>query len=613
MRGVYDIFLGDMLRVYRLLSVQLRFRVWLLFLAMLASALLEVLSISALAFLGMSIASPETIIRHPLFARLFRLFPRLVDLYQDHMLFVLVVAIFVFLSFALKNIIQALVLWKVTRLSDVMSMELGEQILRRYLFSPYLWHISGDSGRTFTALSSRDALGNLIMQLLNINVYSISALALFITLLSATPGTILGAILITVILATLLYIMIKGRVDEAGKQALTSAQAQNKSLMNAINGIRDVLIYRQQPIFLDAYMRACRQGSVPRSFVAIAPPIPTWVLETIGIAVIPICIWLMAQKGNTDMGAVAAVISLVMLVAWRILPMVNRSLAALIAVRGLRPTALNALEVFEEMRRLPSMELPEPDPDFEFRSVLTLDDISFRYPDAAEDALRHVSLSIYKGEQVGFIGLSGAGKSTIVGILSGLMAPASGQICVDGAPMGERQRAAYMLRVGYVPQTPYIFAGTVADNVAFSQWGREYDRTRVLEACRMASLDIVERGDGIDTLIGERGAGLSGGQAQRVSIARALFCRPDILILDEATSSLDQANEDAIMETINNYRGKITVVLVAHRLTTLKQCSRLFWLETGRLVGQGIASELIITYKKHCASFPFQKGGMHNG
>ena len=601
LRGVYDIFWGDMRRVYQLLPSRLRVQIWLLFFGMLSTALLEVFAITLLAFLGMSVAAPQATAAHPVFSRLHRLFPGIADIYADPMLFVSLVSVGVWIVFLLKNAAQACVMWRISRLGEIMSLELGEQMLRRYLYSPYIWHIASDSARTATALGGRESLSNLLIQILNTHVYAITALTLFVTLLSATPGVILGAVLGTVALAVLMYAVLKRRMDTAGRLALESAQGQSKSMLSVVNGIRDVLIYRQQDVFLQAYTQACRKGSISRSVVAVTPPTPSWILEVVGIGVIPLSIWLLARQGSTDLGRVASIISLVMLTAWRILPMVNRVLSTLISIRGIRPRAMNCLEVFEEMRGLPGIDLVNPDPDYAFNRALELRGVCFRYPDKEDDALRDISLTIPKGGQVGIIGLSGAGKSTLAGILSGLMEPTAGHILVDGAPMGKAQAAAYMLRVGYVPQSPYLFAGSVADNVAFSQWGRQYDRERVLRACRMAALDIVESGAGINIRIRERGAGLSGGQAQRVSIARALFCEPEVLIFDEATSSLDQANEDAIMETIGTYRGTITCVVVAHRLSTLEKCDYIYWLDDGMLKAHGPTAEMLQKYRDYCA------------
>ena len=195
------------------------------------------------------------------------------------------------------------------------------------------------------------------------------------------------------------------------------------------------------------------------------------------------------------------------------------------------------------------------------------------------------------------MGLSGTGKSTVAALLSGLLAPSQGRILVDGKPLTEADLAAFRGKIAYVSQTPYILEGTIAENVAFSEWGRPPDRARAYRACTDAAFDLVRRPEDLDMRVAANGAGLSGGQAQRLSIARALYCRPELLILDESTSSLDQKNENAIMETVQRCKGDITIVLIAHRLTTLERCDVVFWLRDGTVKTSGNAGELLEAYK----------------
>lgn len=597
-RDLYDLFIGDILRVARLLSVSLRVKLFFLFLLMVATASLEVSSILSLSLLGQGMSAPATLAASPMFSRAVTYMPFLGSILQDQNLFILLLSLFVLGTFALKNIISSALAWRTALLGEQISYFLGDRMFHRYLNSPYEWHQSKDGPRSFQALGGRQSLGQFVIQSLSVHAYALTSLALLVVLLASTPSIILGVIVAIVSFGAGTYTALKRKVDNAGKVALQSSQNQGRHLLAAMNGIRDVLIYRQQPVFHKMYMDACAAGVRARSFQAIAPPMPAWILEVVGIGVIPAAVWIMHLQGITDLPTMVGVITIIMLCAWRILPMVNRSLSSLLAVRGMRPTCVQSLEVFEEMQRLPRVELPDPDPDYRFQDTIELDKISYSYPGTPRESLANVSLRIAKGSQVGFIGISGAGKSTLAGILSGLYEPSTGQFLVDGLPLTPERKAAYMLRVGYVPQTPYIFAGSIADNVAFSCWGREYDREQVLRACRMASLDLVEHGKGIDTPLGANGAGLSGGQSQRVSIARALFCNPELLILDESTSSLDQMNEDAIIRSLDAFRGSITTVIIAHRLSTLEHCDRIFWLDQGRLVDEGKPEELLPRYKE---------------
>jgi len=475
-------------------------------------------------------------------------------------------------------------------------------MFKRFLYSPYIWHLSGDAARIFQSLIGRDSFGNMVLLILNIHTYSITAMLLFITLLATTPSAILGAMTLTFIASALIYRFVKDKADRAGFAILNSSNGQSKSLLNAMNCIREVLIYQQQDIFHKKYKEACEAGSRARSFMAIAPPLPTWILECLGISIIPVSVIAMGMRGANDIASLTVVISLIMLTTWRILPMVNRVLSALISIRGIRPYFLQTLKVFEEFRHVALVQPEAPDPTFTFSSDIVLQDVNFIYPASSAPSLNKVSLQIRKGQQVGFVGLSGAGKSTIAGILSGLFTPTEGQMLVDGHALTGARKSAYMRKVGYVPQNQYIMAGTVADNVAFSQWGLEYDRDRVRKACKMASFGTNDPDFSIDKGLGDRGVGLSGGQAQRLSLARAFYCDPQVLILDESTSSLDQANEDAIINELSAYKGKLTIILIAHRLTTLKECDWLFWLNNGILKAQGPTDCILKQYNEFMKS-----------
>ncbi|MBQ3059690.1 MAG: ATP-binding cassette domain-containing protein [Desulfovibrio sp.] len=297
------------------------------------------------------------------------------------------------------------------------------------------------------------------------------------------------------------------------------------------------------------------------------------------------------------MDSIAKVVTIVMLMAWRILPLLNRTLGSLVSVRSNRAGAIRCLETLERIQGQHILDVVGPDPMFRFTNTISLDEVTFSYSKDKKAAVYNFSCTISKGQQIGLIGKSGSGKSTLAGIISGLMQPSQGRFLIDGRELTPAELSAYRLKIGYVPQTPYLMAGSIAENVAFSQWGKPYDAGRVLQACRMAALDIVDTDPrGIKYPLRENGAGLSGGQAQRVSIARALYANPEILILDESTSALDQQTEAAIMQTINSLKHHLTIIIIAHRLTTIEQCDHLLWLQDGRLYKQGSTFEVLSEY-----------------
>ena len=448
-------------------------------------------------------------------------------------------------------------------------------------------------------MGARHQLSLLLIHILNVYTYAITSVALLVTLVSATPGVILTCLVCTGLIAYAVYQSMKKALDRSGQKVFQATSEETRTTRNAMHGIREVLIYCQQPVFLQKWLDACRAGMWARSFLNMAPPIPTWILEVFGFAAIPATVWLLIKTQNADMATIASVVTMVMLAAWRILPLLNRSLSSLVIVRSNRAAAMQCLERLEAIRKENPAPQAEPDPDFTFDKEIRLEQVSFTYPCAEQQALTGFSCSIIKGQQVGLVGISGSGKSTLAGIISGLLELQAGRLLIDGKELSPAELAAYRGKIGYVPQSPYLMAGSIAENVAFSQWGKPWDVEKVKKACRMAALDIVDTDPrGIDYPIGENGSGLSGGQAQRVSIARALYAEPEILILDESTSALDQQTEAAIMATINSLRDQLTIIIIAHRLSTVEQCDQLFWVENGTLKKQGPSATILAEYTR---------------
>lgn len=592
------LFINDVVRIMRILPAALRFRIYTLFFLMFILAVFEVLSVLSMSFMAMSVAAPQVIMKEPAVGWIMETFPSLEALCSDLRYFTLTASLGVVVLTLIKNLLSALVGWKGACIGEDVAIFSGSRIMNHYLNNDYMWHISSSSTDMFQALGWRQQLSLLLVNLLNVYTYALTTIALFFVLITATPGVILTCLAVTGALSYAVYRTMKNAIDRSGIAVAASSAAESRTTLNAMNGIREVLIYRQQPVFFDRYVEACRSGLRARSFLTIAPPIPSWILETFGFSVIPATIWLLIDTENAPMPIIASVVTMVMLAAWRILPILNRSLGCLVLVRSVQPMAFKCLERLEAIREQNLPPRPEPDPHFRFRRAITLENVTFRYPGAEWPSLDGVSFSIRKGTQVGIVGPSGAGKSTLIGILSGLMPPESGLFVVDGEAVTGARLAAYCTRVGYVPQTPYIMSGTIAENVAFSQWGKPYDEEKVRRACRMAALDVVEKDPrGINYPIGEHGAGLSGGQAQRVSIARALYAGPEILILDESTSALDQGTEAAIMETIRRLEG-MTVIIIAHRLTTVEHCDDIVWIQDGKVVKTGRPASVLNEYRR---------------
>jgi ABC-type multidrug transport system fused ATPase/permease subunit len=603
-RSLFEKCFADFLRVYRVLPSWLKRSTLKVFFCLALLATTEVLSLLSISFLAVSIAAPERLLGLGAVARLFNLFPQLKEFFADPRLLALAASLSVAGLIAAKNALSALVNVKAAQLDTRVALFAGETVFRQYLHSPYTAHLAGDSRIMFQALGWRGQLGTMFRTLILVYVYAAISLVLFAALFVATPGTLL--LIMTVVMATGagVYKAVKGKTDVAGRRAAEYGRRENQVSLNAMSGLRETLIYRQQRTFFSSFRQVCLDCLADRTFLDVAPSITMWTLESVGFLLIPSTLGVMYLLQDASMARITGTLTMIMLVSWRVLPMLNRAMLSLVVVRGLRHAALDCLGQVQAALDDPAPEPPEPDPHFALRRGISFKGVSFRYPKASGDSLSELDFFIPCGGRVGIIGPSGAGKSTVALILSGLARPTGGAVLADGRELGPAALEAYRLRVGYVPQSPYIMAGSLAENVAFSQWGKPWDEERVRRACRMAELDVAfERG--LDMPIGGNGAGLSGGQAQRLSIARALYAGPSVLILDEATSALDTGVEAAIMKTIFALPQSITTIIIAHRLSTVERCDTLIRIEKGRLVETGPPALLLPRYQAWLeASFP---------
>jgi len=398
----------------------------------------------------------------------------------------------------------------------------------------------------------------------------------------------------------LTYRLLRNRIDASGITAAHAQQAENAATMTAIGGVRELLIYQQQPVFLQTIDRHVHEGMKPRTFLGISSTIPTWSLESAGFFLIWLVTYLLIHFQNAPLPTITTTIFMLALTAWRVLPSLNKVVGSIVSICALQSTAMPCLDYFSSLKQATLSEAETAEEGFSIQSEIVFDHVSYRYPGAEQDALTDINCRIPVGTTLGLIGRSGAGKSTFINILSGLLEPTSGRLLVDGKPMTAAQLAAYRKQIGYVPQSPYLIPGTVAQNVAFCDWGKPIDTERVRQACQEAAIDFLgpDCAD-IERNISANGSGLSGGQIQRVSIARALYSKPALLIFDEATSALDQAAEAEVQQAMLQSKGKRTNIIAAHRLKTLLICDQAIWLQDGKIISKDSADIIIDEYEKN--------------
>ena len=598
-KKVYRLLFKDVITIFELLPTTLRREIVALIFLMFFQAASELLMILSLRQVGVASSDPQSLSGVFPYSMLFAFFPSIqawtLGMPEKFLLLAtLMVAFFVIL----KNVITYFTMCATACTSENVSLNIGAEIMERFLYSDYRWHLSQSSGQALQMLLWRETLANLLVQQLSALTGFITCTVLFVGMIAEEPKFSLVIMTIMVGLGILLYAQLRRGIDRNAASQAKMAIAENRVIMAATRGIRDVLIYGQQPAFNGAFRDTIQHSIKPKVFLVLAHSLPTLLLETAGFLLIPATVYLLISW-QAGMAQIISAVMLLILTAWRVLPYLNRGVGQMVAIRSIRPMALPVLDFLQSLRTNRLLQPLSANPDFSFTSSIELRNADFSYPDTAENSLKDINLVIPKGKLVGLIGPSGAGKSTTCNLISGLCKPTAGQFLVDGTELNEADLAAFKKRIGFVPQAPFLMDGSLADNIAFSQWGKQWDVEKVIRACKLAAVDFVPlTEEGILFHIGENGTGLSGGQAQRVSIARALYAEPEVIIFDEATSALDTGNENIVVSSIEKLRGSVTCVIIAHRLSTVEHCDLIYWFESGGIVAQGTPDEILPRYNK---------------
>jgi ABC-type multidrug transport system fused ATPase/permease subunit len=358
-----------------------------------------------------------------------------------------------------------------------------------------------------------------------------------------------------------------------------------------LGGAKDVKLLGREQSFLKQYAQHNDSSALIWERQTTLQALPRLLLELLAMAGLVALVLIMLGQGKA-IGDLIPVLGLFAAAAFRLMPSVNRVLTSAQSLRFLQPvTNKLALELNMFRSQKPTAENGTP---LNFKNELKLEQVGYIYEGAPSAALSEVSFSIATGTSVGFVGGSGAGKSTLIDVVLGLLTPTAGKVTVDGTDIQQGLRD-WMNRIGYVPQNIYLTDDSLRRNVAFGISADQIDEDSVWRAIRSAQLEtfVQQLPQGLDTIVGERGIRLSGGQRQRIGIARALYHDPEVLVLDEATSSLDTATERGVMEAVRALHGHKTILIVAHRLSTVEHCDTIIRLEQGRVTEQGDAAYVL--------------------
>jgi ABC-type multidrug transport system fused ATPase/permease subunit len=501
----------------------------------------------------------------------------------------------------LKNLLAACQIYLGGRVAARIDGHFGDLLLSGFLDNDYQWHLSKNSADLVTTITWRNYMGN-VTTFMGIQVISdgVVMLMLLVSVFVVAPLVSVCIFCVLGLTSSLIFRGIRPKLDRTARNLRDMEMRINRHSTMALHGIKDVKVFGRSNAFMRGYRRYIQDYALGWARVRILARSPGLLLETVGFVMLTSVILAMMFWFPTSSARITGTIALIAVAAWRILPAVNRMLIGVTTIRQNLPYTRRVLGYLQEMESFRAgVKQRTIDEPFSFNRDLSIRDVEFKYQGADKTVFSGLDLSIQKGALIGVVGHSGAGKTTLVDLIIGLLQPTAGHIDVDGQPLDQSIMSSWMSKIGYVSQNPYIYDGTLAENIAFGLEPGEIDRDKVLACCQQAAVSefLPDLPNGIDTPIGERGTRLSGGQRQRVAIARALYRDIEILVLDEATSALDTKSEIAIQRAIKALAGHLTVIIIAHRLETVEDCDTVIWLEKGRMRESGPAMDVLTRYR----------------
>jgi ABC-type multidrug transport system fused ATPase/permease subunit len=507
---------------------------------------------------------------------------------------VLALALAATVLFVAKGVSAVVLLWVQTGVLNGAQVALSERILGSFVKAPWLVQQGSGTGSLIrTTVGSVSSTAVVIAA----GISSVSEGAVFVAVVAAlvivNPALALAAFIYLVFAGLVFLRVVRRPIETRGMRVQLEGARMNSSLIELVGGIKELTVRGSASTYLGKYASAATSYLDAFRLIAVTNQSMRYLLEILMITGVALVIGFATLSGS----ATTVLVSVGVLLAGglRLVPALNSLLIAINSIRSNEP----AVAIVEaELARLGNYEqVPCPSgsepSSFMPSGSFAVENLVFRYPTRADDALLGISVAAKFGEALGVVGSTGSGKSTLVDLLLGLLDPASGSISIDGRPLSENLKA-WRAQIGFVPQDIFLVDDTLAANITFGEPDEVISEEQIQEAVRLAHLEdvVAELPEGLGTMLGERGVRLSGGQRQRVGLARALYRKPAILILDEATSALDNETERKISDALRSLHGKLTTVVIAHRLSTVRSCDRILYLDGGEIAGLGTFEEL---------------------
>jgi len=576
-------------RLWHHLSRRRKIQFGMLLILSVFASFMEVFSLGALLpFLGV-LVSPESIFQH----ERVQIVIKFLGVSSANELLLPMTLLFIFAVIS-ALCVRLLLVWANTRLTFATGADLSIDIYQRTLYQPYTTHISRNSSEVISGVTTKSyhLIHNAILPTLTILSSTILIVMIVSALVAVRPLVSMLAFTGFAIIYVGVVRLTRSRLQKDSELIARESTNIIRVLQEGLGGIRDVLIDGTQALYCNTFRAAdmsLRRAEGNSTFIALSPRLA---VEALGMTLIAV----LAYQLSTQTGGLVTaipVLGMLALGAQRLMPVLQQIYGGWVSIQSQLSSVMIALDLLDQpLPAHANQTMPAPLP---FRQTLQMKEVGFCYAPGTTLVLKDISLSIGRGERIGIIGTTGSGKSTLLDIAMGLLSPTVGQIIIDGVVLDEINIRAWQANIAHVPQAIFLADCSVAQNIAFGVAPQDINYERVRHAAQRAQLsDVIEAmPQGYKTFVGERGVRLSGGQRQRIGIARALYKRASVIIFDEATSALDNETEAEVIAAVQAIDVDVTILMIAHRLTTLANCTRIVELERGQIKRMGSYAEIV--------------------
>ncbi|HSP86317.1 MAG TPA: ABC transporter ATP-binding protein [Psychrobacter sp.] len=522
---------------------------------------------------------------------------------STHTDFLFITGFVVLLTLGFASILSIFTTWRLSLFAFSVGTEFSDRLYRYYLQKDWLFHASGSSAQLTKQISTEAyrVTNSIILPFIEMNARIVLALFISVSIFIYNPMIASIGIILFTSGYILIYKVIRNRIALYGENISTTSTDRFRLMNEGFGGIKDLLLYNRSSEFVHQFEQSGKVFARAQGVNTALSYAPRYLMELLafGSMISLILVLLITRDGN--LSQVLPVLGIYALAGFKLLPALQQTYYSITTIRGntaafdsIKKDLLASLLVDNEQGANSAIKNQRVIDLANFRNI-RLNNVSFTYPDKEMPALIDINIDIPINSTVGFVGESGSGKSTTIDLILGLISPSAGQLMLDDLVIEGENLQVWQKNIGFVPQSIFLSEGSITENVAFGLCSEDTDLEKVKQAIKLAHLEPLVNSlpKGLDTKVGERGVQLSGGQRQRIGIARALYNQADVLVFDEATSALDGITEKVIMDSIQELSGQKTIVMIAHRLKTVKNCDVIYLMEQGRVIEQGTYQQLI--------------------